>query len=94
MIDIQRLSFSFGSHWILKDISFRVRKGEFLFLSGPSGAGKTTLIRLLHGAYRMQGGKALVAGFDLKTTPPSRLYRLRREVGVVFRISRFSPEGP
>lgn len=88
MIDIQRLSFSFGSHWVLKDVSFRVRKGEFLFLSGPSGAGKTTLIRLLHGAYRMQGGKALVAGFDLKTTPSSQLFRLRREVGVVFQDFR------
>ncbi|HKK32447.1 MAG TPA: cell division ATP-binding protein FtsE [Desulfomicrobiaceae bacterium] len=88
MIDVQRLSFSFGSQWVLQDVSFRVRKGEFLFLSGPSGAGKTTLIRLLHGTHRMQGGKALVAGFDLKTTPSSQLFRLRREVGVVFQDFR------
>ena len=50
MVNVERLSYNFGSYWALKDISFTLGKGEFLFLTGHSGAGKTTLLRLLYGA--------------------------------------------
>jgi len=84
MISISKLSYSFGRQLALKDINFCMKQGEFVFLCGPSGAGKTTFMRLLHGALPVQRGKADVAGYDLNTLPESRKHLLRRDVSVVF----------
>jgi cell division transport system ATP-binding protein len=84
MIGISRLSYSFGRQLALKDISFSMQQGEFVFLCGPSGAGKTTFMRILHGALPVQRGKVTVAGYDLNTLPERRKHLLRRDVSVVF----------
>ncbi|MGM0610820.1 MAG: cell division ATP-binding protein FtsE [Thermodesulfobacteriota bacterium] len=84
MIRISHLSYNFGNKWALKNVSFNVEKGDFLFLTGPSGAGKTTLMRILHGSLPVQAGRAEVAGFDLGGLKSARLHLLRREVSVVF----------
>ena len=84
MISISKLSYSFGKQLALKDINFCMKPGEFVFLCGPSGAGKTTFMRILHGALPVQRGKADVAGYDLNTLPESRKHLLRRDVSVVF----------
>lgn len=84
MISISKLSYSFGRQLALKDINFCMKPGEFVFLCGPSGAGKTTFMRLLHGALPVQRGKADVAGYDLNTLPEGRKHLLRRDVSVVF----------
>jgi cell division transport system ATP-binding protein len=91
MIHVKSLSYSFGSHWALKDVSFSLRQGEFLFLVGPSGAGKTTLMRILHGALPVQRGRVNVAGMDLGTLRAGRLHRLRRQIGVVFQDFKVLP---
>ena len=91
MIHVQSLSYSFGSHWALKDVSFSLGPGDFLFLVGPSGAGKTTLMRLLHGGLALQRGSARVAGIDLASLRPGRLHHLRREIGVVFQDFKVLP---
>lgn len=84
MITIKRLSYSFGKHLALKDITFSMNQGEFVFLCGPSGAGKTTLMRILHGALPVQRGKVEVAGYQLNALPERRKHLLRRDVSVVF----------
>lgn len=84
MISISKLSYSFGRQLALKDINFCMKPGEFVFLCGPSGAGKTTFMRILHGALPVQRGKADVAGYDLNTLAESRKHLLRRDVSVVF----------
>ncbi|WP_342663762.1 cell division ATP-binding protein FtsE [Desulfovibrio inopinatus] len=68
----------------MKNVSLDVAKGEFVFLTGPSGAGKTSLLRVLHGALPVQQGQVAVAGFNLVRIPRRRLALLRREVSVVF----------
>ena len=92
MIEISRLSHSFGPHWALKDCSFHLKKGEFLFLSGPSGAGKSTLLSLLFATLALQRGEAKVAGFALNKIPPAQVPLLRRQVSVVFQDFRILPE--
>jgi cell division transport system ATP-binding protein len=92
MISISRLSYAFGRQAALKDINFCMKPGEFVFLCGPSGAGKTTLMRLLHGALPVQRGKADVAGYDLNTLPESRKHLLRRDVSVVFQDFKILPD--
>lgn len=84
MIRLNRLSYNFGPNWAIKDITLDVEKGEFVFLTGHSGAGKTTLMRLLYGALPVFRGQAKVAGFELHNLKKKRIPDLRREVGVVF----------
>ena len=92
MISLRHVSHNFGTQWALKNISLEVRKGDFLFLVGPSGAGKTTLLRLLHGAIPLQRGQGSVAGFDLLGIKARQIPLLRREVSVVFQDFKILPQ--
>ena len=66
------------------DVNLKMEKGEFVFVTGPSGAGKTTLIKLIFGAERATGGQVLVAGRNLNRIKHNNVAYLRRNVGVVF----------
>jgi cell division transport system ATP-binding protein len=68
----------------LRDVSLEVAKGEFIFLTGPSGAGKTTLFRLLSAFDRPSSGVANVLGHDISKITNSQLPLFRRRIGVVF----------
>lgn len=68
----------------LQNISFSVAKGEFVFLTGPSGAGKTSLLRLIYGALAPSRGQVLIDGQNVSRLTPSQLPFLRRSIGVVF----------
>ena len=52
MIRLYNVSKSYGNIYALKNISLRVAKGEFCYITGPSGAGKTTMLKLLYGAIK------------------------------------------
>jgi len=73
-----------NGHVGLHELSFRVRRGEFLFVTGHSGAGKSTMLRLLLAMERPSAGKLLLAGQDLATITNSQIPFLRRQIGVVF----------
>ena len=73
-----------NGHVGLHELSFRVRRGEFLFVTGHSGAGKSTLLRLLLAMERPTTGKLLLAGQDLSTISNAQIPFLRRQIGVVF----------
>ncbi len=68
----------------LHDVSLEIRKGEFVFLTGPSGAGKTTLLKLLFAAERRNEGQILVRGRNIARLRESAIPALRRRIGVVF----------
>lgn len=84
MIKFEDVTQKFGSKKVLKRVSFEIAPQEFVFLIGPSGAGKTTLIRLLIRGLLPTSGKLFVNGWDLTTLPSSKIPLLRRKVGVVF----------
>ena len=73
-----------NGHVGLHELSFHVRRGEFLFVTGHSGAGKSTMLRLLLAMERPTGGKLLLAGQDLAKIRNSQIPFLRRQIGVVF----------
>ena len=75
----------------LSDISFRLAAGSFYFLTGPSGAGKTSLLRLLYLAQRPSRGGIRLFDQDLVTLPRRSLPALRRRIGVVFQDFRLVP---
>jgi len=68
----------------LDDVSLHVKKGEFVFLTGPSGAGKTTLLKLVYCEEGPTGGEILVNGINISRIKPSRIPYLRRNIGIVF----------
>ena len=72
----------------LKDVSFRVGKGEFVFLTGHSGAGKSTIMKLLFAEQRPTSGEVRVSGYDVSTVRADEIPRLRRRLGVVFQDFR------
>jgi cell division transport system ATP-binding protein len=72
----------------LRNISLEVHKGEFLFLTGHSGAGKSTILRLIHMADRPTSGEVKVSGFSSKQIRPNEVAVLRRKIGVVFQDFR------
>lgn len=72
----------------LKNASFHLRKGEFAFLTGPSGAGKTTVLQLIHMAQRPTDGEVRVSGFSSRRMRRRDIPKLRRRVGMVFQNFR------
>lgn len=85
MIQLTHVSKDFGGERkALSDISVEIPDGDFIFLIGPTGAGKTTLIKLITREVIPTEGQVLVDGEDIVTIPESRLYLLRRQVGMVF----------
>jgi cell division transport system ATP-binding protein len=72
----------------LKDVSFHVRKGEFAFLTGHSGAGKSTILRLIQMAERPTAGEVRVSGYSSARIKPREIPLLRRKLGVVFQDFR------
>jgi cell division transport system ATP-binding protein len=73
-----------AGHYALHDVSLEVRRGEFVFLTGPSGAGKTTLLELIFAAEQPSEGQILVLGRNVARLGPGAIPALRRRVGVVF----------
>jgi len=72
----------------LKDVSFHVSKGEFVFLTGHSGAGKSTVMKLMLAEQRPTQGDVRVSGFTVSTIGAREIPRLRRKLGVVFQDFR------
>lgn len=68
----------------LRDIDLKIEKGEFVFLTGPSGAGKTTLFRMISAYDLVTSGEVRVAGLDLTRIAPASVAHFRRRIGVIF----------
>ena len=68
----------------LDDISLKIEKGEFVFLTGPSGAGKTTILKILFGWEHFEEGQVLVKGINVGKLDVGNMHILRRSIGVIF----------
>jgi cell division transport system ATP-binding protein len=75
----------------LKDVSFHIRKGEFVFLTGHSGSGKTTTLKLIHLSERPTQGEVRVSGYSSRLTSERDVWKLRRRVGYVFQNFQLLP---
>lgn len=75
----------------LEGVSFHIRKGEFAFLTGHSGSGKSTTMRLVHLAERPSDGEVRISGYSSSRTPSREVWKVRRRVGHVFQEFRLLP---
>ena len=80
-----------GSNPVLDDVSMEIAKGEFVFLTGPSGAGKTTILKILFGWEHFEKGQVLVQGINVGKLTYRNIYTLRRSMGVVFQDYKLLP---
>jgi len=72
----------------LQNVTFRLDKGEFVFLTGPSGAGKTSLLKLLYMEERPTSGEVRISGYNSSDIKHRQIPRLRRRLGIVFQDFR------
>lgn len=85
MINLENVSKKFGTGvFAITDISFSIDKGEFVFLVGPTGSGKTTIFRLLIREMIPTQGTVVVNSWDLVKLPGKKVPELRKKIGVVF----------
>lgn len=84
LVDIRGLVFSRGGRRLFDGIDIAVEQGEVVAIMGPSGTGKTTLLRLIGGQLRAEAGSVNVGGEAVGQLSRRRLYRLRRRMGVLF----------
>jgi len=68
----------------LSDINLKIKKGEFTYITGPSGAGKTTFLKMLFAAEQPSSGQILISGRNISRIKPRDIPFLRRQIGVVF----------
>lgn len=76
----------------LNDVSFEVAKGEFVFITGPSGAGKTTILKLILGEMTPDSGEVIVEGSDTRHLKDKDLPYFRQKMGTVFQDFKVLPE--
>jgi cell division transport system ATP-binding protein len=80
-----------GGSVALEQVSLKIGRGEFVFLVGPTGCGKSTCIRLLMKELEASEGDILISGHNLREMPRKKVPRLRRNVGVVFQDYKLLP---
>ena len=89
MIKMENVTMKYPTGTVaLQDISVEIEKGEFVFVVGSSGSGKTTFIELLLKELNPTKGRIEVAGYDYSRLRPSRTHKVRRKIGVVFQNFR------
>jgi len=81
----------FPSYYILTNINLHIQSADFVFITGPSGVGKTTFFKLIYREEIPSQGEILVSGFNVKVIPQRRLPFLRRKIGVVFQDFKLLP---
>lgn len=77
-----------GKNLILSDVNFEVNKGEFVYMIGKTGSGKSSLLKTLYGDIYLTSGEGEVAGFDLKKLKWQTIPSLRRNLGIIFQDFR------
>lgn len=84
IIELRHANIYQGDNLILQDVNLTVNKGEFVYLVGKTGTGKSSLLKTLYGELALRDGEGVVAGYNLKDMTWKKVPYLRRTLGVVF----------
>ena len=84
VVQLEHVNIYQSGNLILQEVNFEVQKGEFVYLVGKTGTGKSSLLKTLYGEITLTEGNGKVVGFDLKEMDWKKLPFLRRNLGIVF----------
>lgn len=84
LVKIRNLSFYRGNRAIYDNVSLDIQRGKITAVMGPSGTGKTTLLRLIGGQLKPSAGQVEINGYNIPMLSQSELYKVRREMGMLF----------
>lgn len=84
LIDYQNVEVNQQEHVVLSDVDFHLDEGEFVYLIGKVGTGKTSLLKTVYGELKVMTGKAEVLGMDMTALKRKQIPQLRRKLGIVF----------
>ena len=87
IVSLQGVNIYQGKSLILQDVNFNVEKGEFVYLVGKTGTGKSSLLKTLYGELTLTEGTASVVGYDLRNMDWKKVPFLRRNLGTNFKFS-------
>ncbi|MBE0461460.1 MAG: cell division ATP-binding protein FtsE [Candidatus Aminicenantes bacterium] len=89
MIELYRIWKQYQKpHWALSDVTLKIDPGDFCFITGPSGSGKTTLIKIIYREIFPTQGQIIIDKRNILRISDHKIYRLRREMGIVFQDFR------
>ncbi len=84
IVDIHSANIFQEDNLVLSDVNFTLRKGDFAYIIGRVGSGKTSLIKTITAEIALKEGEGMVCGFDLKKLKRNQIPKLRRKIGIVF----------
>ena len=84
IISIKNVSISYTNNLILENINLEINKGDFIYLIGETGSGKSSLLKALYKGIELNRGSIIVSEYDLKKIRKSKISYLRRELGIIF----------
>jgi cell division transport system ATP-binding protein len=84
VINLQNIDVFQQKHLVLSNVNLNIAKGEFVFLIGQTGSGKSSLLKIIYGDLHIGSGIGAIAGFDLKNLTDNEIPFLRRKLGIVF----------
>ena len=91
LIEVKNLSFNRGERVIYDDISLKIRRGQITAIMGPSGTGKTTLLRLIGGQLSPDQGEVLLDGKNIASMSRNELFAARARMGMLFQSGHCLP---
>lgn len=92
MVNLQDIQLFIEGNQVLKDIDLQIAKGEFIYIIGKTGSGKSSLMKLLYADLPIQKGEAEIAGFNLNNLKQKDIPFLRRKIGIVFQDFKLLPD--
>lgn len=84
VIELNNCEILQNKNLILSDVTLSISRGEFVYLIGRTGTGKSTLLKMLYGEIPLKEGEAAIAGFNLRKLPQKKVPYLRRKLGMIF----------
>lgn len=84
IINLEHVDVLQRNHLVLSDVSLKVNKGEFIFLIGQTGSGKSSLLKMIYGDLHINNGTGSVVGFELGKIKNAEVPYMRRKMGIVF----------
>src|SRR5690606_4980328 len=92
VVHVQNASIFQDHNTVLDDISFEIEKGEFVFLVGRTGSGKSSLLKTLYADLPLRLGNITVAGYSIANIKSSEVPMLRRKLGIIFQDFQLFPD--